>query len=153
MDKFSKEGQTFLFTYGTLMSDGPLNHHLKRHGCEYVCDGVTDVGWDMDSLGAFPIATRPMTYNTDFRILGEVWSIPWVMLPILDQVEGSLYTRSGNVVSCLDDNDKITKEVVGCQIFTARVWEQPKAGPLPDKIVFHPQLNALAWANRTSKLY
>lgn len=149
-NSYTDGSHTYLFTYGTLMSDGPLNSHIKKRGGEYHADAVTARGWDMDSLSAYPIAARPKSYDTEMRILGEVWRIPWVVLPLLDQVEGSEYVRSCQMVYLLDQNDNITDETIPAQVFTAKFWQQPSNGPLPPGIYFHKSLEALSWNNQQS---
>lgn len=73
-----------LFVYGTLKAGGRLNKHLTKNGAEYKGQAQTGPAFRLYRVNWFPGMVED---STGQGVHGEVYEIPFTLLPMLDKVE------------------------------------------------------------------
>lgn len=94
-----------LFTYGTLLKGNPKDFYLSTS--KYVGDGKLDGIKLFDYINSKTLQSLyPVALETEngSELLGEVYEVPDVMLPYLEQLESTptLYTRETRKVTLVD---------------------------------------------------
>lgn len=82
------EDIVFLFVYGTLRSGEP-GHEFLKNGRFVSTVMKTHLKWIPDAEYPSCIETND---STDY-VVGEIWALPVRDLPLMDDYEGSNYTR------------------------------------------------------------